>query len=84
MVLEKIKNKTKELAKVPFNSEYKFSTYSVGADEGICKYTLIKGAPEKIISLCTLYQDGTGDYNATLHNYKTPGTYTIKLYTNSY
>lgn len=57
-----IKNKTKELAKVPFNSEYKFSTYSVGTDEGICQYTLIKGVPEKIISLCTLYQDGAGDY----------------------
>lgn len=28
--------------------------------------------------------DGTGDYNETSHTYKTSGTYTIKLYTNSY
>ena len=28
--------------------------------------------------------DGTGDYNSTEHIYKTSGTYTIKLYTNSY
>ena len=28
--------------------------------------------------------DGTGDYNTTSHTYKTSGTYTIKLYTNSY
>ena len=28
--------------------------------------------------------DGTGDYNATSHNYKTSDTYTIKFYTNSY
>lgn len=28
--------------------------------------------------------DGTGDYNETSHTYKTSGTYTIKLYTNSH
>ena len=28
--------------------------------------------------------DGTSDYNSTEHTYKTSGTYTIKLYTNSY
>ena len=28
--------------------------------------------------------DGTSDYNLTSHTYKTSGTYTIKLYTNSY
>ena len=28
--------------------------------------------------------DGTSDYNETSHTYKTSGTYTIKLYTNSY
>ena len=28
--------------------------------------------------------DGTGDYNSTEHTYKTSGTYTIKIYTNSY
>lgn len=50
------------LAKVPFNSEYKFSAYSIGTEEGICQYTLYKGAPEKIIAQCTLYQDKQGNY----------------------
>ena len=54
--------RSKEIAKVPFNSEYKFSSYSVGTEDGICQYTLYKGAPEKIISQCTLYVDKDGNY----------------------
>lgn len=52
----------KEMAKIPFNSQYKFSSYSVGSDEGICQYTLFKGAPERIIEKCKLYQDESGDF----------------------
>lgn len=57
-----IKAAANTLAKVPFNSEYKFSAYSIGTEEGICQYTLYKGAPEKIIAQCTLYQDKQGNY----------------------
>lgn len=57
-----IKDAANTLAKVPFNSEYKFSAYSVGTEDGFCQYTLFKGAPEKIISQCTLYQDENGEY----------------------
>lgn len=57
-----IKDAAITLAKVPFNSEYKFSAYSVGTETGICQYTLYKGAPEKIIAQCTLYQDANGNY----------------------
>lgn len=51
-----------EAAKVPFNSEYKFSSYSVGTTDGICSYTLYKGAPEKIIEKCTLYIDENDNF----------------------
>lgn len=64
---KEIKAKSIELAKVPFNSEYKFSSYSVGTEDGICQYTLYKGAPEKIMEQCTLYVDANGNYQPLNH-----------------
>ncbi|MDR3091628.1 MAG: calcium-translocating P-type ATPase, PMCA-type [Clostridiales bacterium] len=43
---------------VPFNSENKYSLASVKGDY---ECTLIKGAPEKILSRCTGYYDGSGN-----------------------
>lgn len=59
---DRIKETSPCIAKVPFNSEYKFSSCSVGTDDQTCKYTLYKGAPEKIIAKCTLYTDINGNY----------------------
>lgn len=59
---DRIKDTSHCIAKIPFNSEYKFSAYSVGTDDQTCKYTFYKGAPEKIIDKCTLYIDNNGNY----------------------
>ncbi len=43
---------------IPFNSENKYSATSVKGDYN---YTLIKGAPERIIAKCTSYFDENGE-----------------------
>lgn len=46
---------------IPFNSQNKYSAAHV---EGDYNLTLIKGAPEKILSRCTQYYDGDGNRKA--------------------
>ena len=52
-------NSTKKLCTLPFNSENKYSAASVEGD--FFRGTLIKGAPEKLLTRCTHYYDGNGD-----------------------
>ncbi|MDR1242128.1 MAG: calcium-translocating P-type ATPase, PMCA-type [Deltaproteobacteria bacterium] len=49
------------LESIPFNSENKYSASRV---EGEYNLTLIKGAPEKILSRCKFYYDGQGERSA--------------------
>ena len=57
-----------------------------GGNESYIGFTFTGALTNQYTSLVYYidWGDGTSDYNATSHNYKTPGTYTIKLYTNSY
>lgn len=52
-------NSTKKLCTLPFSSENKYSAASV--EGGFFRGTLIKGAPEKLLTRCTYYYDGNGD-----------------------
>lgn len=47
-----------KVGSIPFNSDNKYSATQVTGD---FNYTLIKGAPEKIISKCKYYFDGDGN-----------------------
>ncbi len=48
----------KKVATVPFNSDNKYSATQITGD---FNYTLLKGAPEKIISKCSYYLDENGE-----------------------
>lgn len=48
----------KKVASIPFNSDNKYSAVQVTGD---FNYTLLKGAPEKIISKCSYYFDEDGN-----------------------
>ncbi len=48
----------KKIASIPFNSDNKYSAVQVAGD---FNYTLLKGAPEKIISKCSYYFDENGN-----------------------
>ena len=48
----------KKVASIPFNSDNKYSAVQVAGD---FNYTLLKGAPEKIISKCSYYFDENGN-----------------------
>jgi calcium-translocating P-type ATPase len=48
----------KTVGKIPFNSTNKYSATTI---EGSYNLTLIKGAPEKILSKCKFYYDETGN-----------------------
>ena len=48
----------KKIASVPFNSDNKYSAAQITGD---FNYTLLKGAPEKIISKCKWYFDEDGE-----------------------
>ena len=55
----------KKVASIPFNSDNKYSAVQVTGD---FNYTLLKGAPEKIISKCGYYFDENGNKQLLNHN----------------
>ncbi len=54
-----------KVASIPFNSDNKYSAVQVTGD---FNYTLLKGAPEKIISKCSYYFDENGNKQSLNHN----------------
>lgn len=73
-----IQSKFEIIQKETFSSEKKYSAISVLVKENQTKSSFYKGAPEKIISSCDFYIDGTGSVNVFSQEEKNKLTDKIK------